>query len=222
MITELLTTVIATLHYRPFGTMTIDTPINHADLLDHAVTKVLSGDREAFRSIIVTCQSSLSVLVASILPRNAAVEDVVQQSFMIAFRKLPSYPIGKSGKGFHAWISAIARCEALNERRRMIADQKMLSQFTDHRRIQDSVGIVLERGIDLDTAIFTHLHDCLIALDERASAVLRAHYYDNQDTDEIAKHFGRNASWARVTLYRARQALGECLRMKGALNYEQI
>ena len=221
MTTDLLTTLIATLHFH-LGAMTIEIPFNHAEILDHAVSKVLAGDREAFRSIIVTCQSSLSVLVASILPRNAAVEDVVQQSFMIAFRKLPSYPNGKSGKGFNAWISAIARCEALNERRRMIADQKMLSQFTDHRRIQDSVGIVLERGIDLDTAIFTHLHDCLIALDERASAVLRAHYYDNQDTDEIAKHFGRNASWARVTLYRARQALGECLRMKGALNYEQI
>lgn len=189
----------------------------HSERLDHAVTNVLAGDREAFRTIIVTCQPSLCALVASILPSHLEIDDVVQQSFMIAYRKLPSYAIGTD---FHAWISAIARFEALNERRRWIADQKMLQQFTDHVRIQESVGAIWEQGVDLDTTLFTHLQQCLTALDERAASMLRAYYYDHQDTDALAQRFGRDSSWVRVTLFRARQALAACLRTKGVLSYE--
>ena len=189
----------------------------HSELLDHAVTNVLAGDREAFRTIIVTCQPTLCALVASILPSHLEIDDVVQQSFMIAYRKLASYAIGSD---FHAWISAITRYEALNERRRWIADQKMLQQFTDHVRIQESVGTIWEQGLDLDTTLFTHLHQCLVALDERAATLLRAYYYDHQDTEALAQRFGRDASWVRVTLFRARQALAACLRTKGVLRYE--
>jgi RNA polymerase sigma-70 factor (ECF subfamily) len=194
-----------------------DTLIDQSDLLDHAVAKVLGGDREAFRTVIVTCQSSLCVSVASILPGSAAIEDVVQQSFMIAYSKLPEYTLGS---GFHTWINSIARYEALNERRRWIADQKLLTQLSDHVRTQESVSNILEHGIDVDTTIFTHLQNCLMALDERAATVLRAHYYDSEDTEVLAKRFGRDSSWVRVTLFRARQALAQCLRAKGVLTYE--
>jgi RNA polymerase sigma-70 factor, ECF subfamily len=197
--------------------MITDSLISHPELLDHAVKKVIAGDREAFRTVIVTCQSSLCVLVASILQGSASIEDVVQQSFMIAYRKLPEYTIGT---GFHGWLCAIARYEALNERRRWIADQKLLKQFTDHVRTQESVSKTIEHGIDIDTTVFTHLQNCLKELDDRAATLLRAHYYDSQDTDVLAKRFGRDSSWVRVTLYRARLALGQCLRMKGVLSYE--
>ena len=74
---------------------------------------------------------------------------------MIVYRKLPSYAFKTD---FHAWITALARYETLNERRRWIANQKMLPQFTDHLRIQKTVSTIGELGLDLDATLFTHLH----------------------------------------------------------------
>ena len=49
--------------------------------------------------------------------------------------------------------------------------------------------------------------------------LLRAYDDDHQDTETLAQRFGRDSSWVRVTLFRARQALAACLRTNGKPNF---
>jgi RNA polymerase sigma-70 factor (ECF subfamily) len=184
--------------------------------VDEAVGRVLAGDREAYRVVIEACESRLRMLVAGVLPEAAAVEDVVQQAFLVAYGKLASYRLGT---GFLAWIATIARYEALNERRRWLSERSLRKRYGDELRIEQAVGPALEEATAPDALLVARLHDCIGGLRERAGAVLRAHYFEHQGNEAIAERHGRDLGWVRLVLHRARQALADCLRAKGAVEH---
>ena len=196
--------------------MTSDTHAEQWAQVDDAVGKVLSGDREAYRVVIEACESRLRMLVAGVLPEAAAVEDVVQQAFLVAYGKLAQYT---PGTGFLAWIATIARYEALNERRRWISERSLRKRYGDELRIEQAIGPALEEATAPDALLVARLHDCIGGLRERAGEVLRAHYFENQGNEVIAERHGRDLGWVRLVLHRARQAIADCLRAKGAVEH---
>lgn len=179
--------------------------------IDEAVARVRLGDREAYRAVIESCEARLRLVVAGVLPDASQVEDVVQQAFVLAYTKLDQY---QSGTGFIAWIATIARYEALNERRRWLSERAMRNRYGAELRIEQSLGATPEPIEALDRATVAGLHACIEALQGRAAAVVRAHYFDNRDNEAIALEHGRNAAWVRLVLHRARTALADCLKLK--------
>lgn len=179
--------------------------------IDEAVARVRVGDREAYRAVIEICEARLRLVVAGVLPDSSQVEDVVQQAFVLAYTKLEQY---QSGTGFIAWIATIARYEALNERRRWLSERSMRNRYGAELRIEQSFGATPEPLEGLDNATVAGLHACIEALQGRAAAVVRAHYFDNRDNEAIATEHGRNAAWVRLVLHRARTALADCLKLK--------
>jgi RNA polymerase sigma-70 factor, ECF subfamily len=179
--------------------------------IDEAVTRVRQGDRDAYRAVIEICEARLRLVVAGVLPDGSLVEDVVQQAFVLAYTKLDQY---QTGTGFIAWIATIARYEALNERRRWLSERSMRNRYGAELRIEQALGETPEPLAGLDTATVAGLHACIEALQGRAAAVVRAHYFDNRDNEAIATEHGRNAAWVRLVLHRARTALADCLKLK--------
>jgi RNA polymerase sigma-70 factor, ECF subfamily len=80
-----------------------------------AIGAVLAGDREAYRQIITACEAKVRIVLAAILPVQDMVDDIAQEVFVTAYGKLRDY---EPGSDFVAWLKAIARNLALNERRR--------------------------------------------------------------------------------------------------------
>lgn len=179
--------------------------------IDEAVARVRLGDREAYRAVIEICEARLRLVVAGVLPDSSQVEDVVQQAFVLAYTKLDQY---QSGTGFIAWIATIARYEALNERRRWLSERSMRNRYGAELRIEQSLGATPEPLEGLDNATVAGLHACIEALQGRAAAVVRAHYFDNRDNEAIAVEHGHNPAWVRLVLHRARTALADCLKLK--------
>jgi len=185
------------------------TPID--DEIDQAVTRVRAGDREAFREVIAVCEAHLRMIVAAILPQVGAVDDVVQKTLVVAFFRLDQYELGTS---FMAWVTTIARYQALNERRRWLAERS----FKDRLRSDQQLDQTLHHGDEVAGFAREGLQDqlttCLAGLREQVADIVRAHYLEDQRIEDIAARYGRSSDWVHLVLHRARKALRTCLLTK--------
>jgi RNA polymerase sigma-70 factor (ECF subfamily) len=183
------------------------------DEIDRAVVAVLRGRRDVYRTIIEAFETPVRLVLASLLPENASVEDLAQETFVTAFTKLREYRIGTD---FRAWIQAVARNHALNERRRWLRKQRHLERY--RARIEEEVAPRLEElSCRLGDDAAGALRECLSQLQEHARGVVEAFYFDGLPSGKIAERFQRPASWVFVVLHRARSAIGQCLKSKGVL-----
>ena len=178
-----------------------------------AIVRVRQGDREAYRLVVGQAEGAVRMVVAAILPPgHPGVDDVVQETFLVAWRKLGEV---HDGERVLAWFTAIARNLALNERRNYLRE----------RRRQDPAGAdwiarltMPETCRGMEAEIESALNQCLAGLGEQARDVITAHYWQDQDAEAISTTRQRPVGWARVVLCRARAAIAECLRTKGVLH----
>ncbi len=86
-----------------------------------SIKQMLSGDREAFRSLIGRHQSAVCATIAALCPRGADEEDLAQEVFLAAFRHLASFDAAKGS--FRTWILAITRNQCRTAHRRRVVPQ---------------------------------------------------------------------------------------------------
>lgn len=136
-------------------------------------------------------------------------QDVVQQTALIAWRKLGClFP----EMDFGSWLKGIARREALTEQRkaarfRLVIEEILEAAFDD----PTPAAVAPEREA---------LEACLKQLDKQPAEIIRAHYFQGQKLTEIAQMKQMNSNTVRTILYRARLALGDCIRGRLALGTE--
>ncbi len=84
--------------------------VDLANLDDHAlVAQVLAGHREAFRHIMQRCNQRLFRVARSVVGEDAEAEDVLQESYMRAYRKLDSF---RGDAALLTWLTSIVLNEA--------------------------------------------------------------------------------------------------------------
>ena len=151
------------------------------------------------------------MIVAAILPQVGAVDDVVQKTLVVAFFRLEQYELGTS---FMAWVTTIARYQALNERRRWLAERS----FKDRLRTDQKLDQALHHGDEVASFLRDGLQDqlssCLAGLRDQVADIVRAHYLEDQRIEDIAAKYGRSSDWVHLVLHRARKALRTCLLTK--------
>lgn len=179
--------------------------------IDQTVSEVLLGNRERYREVIALCEAKVRVVLAAIVPDIDSVDDLAQEVFVTAHAKLEAY---RPGTDFYAWIKAIARNLAYNERKRHLRSLDFKQRYRAH----------IERTLEADLAplaagigdeVFGALRECVAHLKERAREIVRAFYLGGRSSRQIAAEQGRTAQWVRLVLYRSRTSLADCLRQKG-------
>src|SRR5580700_10419651 len=79
---------------------------------EHSIIRaVLSGNKEAYGALVVRYSQALFRVAFRITGNEADAEDVVQEAFLLGYRKLESF---ESRSDFGTWIYRIAVCCALN------------------------------------------------------------------------------------------------------------
>lgn len=182
---------------------------------DRQVTAVRGGDREAFREIVARHEAAVRVVLAAMLPDADLVDDAAQEVFVTAYLKLGDYSVGTD---FASWIKAIARNVALNERRRRRHGQETV------RRYREQIEDLLQPDWDAalgpaDAEVLAGLRACLEALPPRSRELVRSRYYEESSSREIASAHGQSEPWVRVSLFRLRQVLADCLARKGLIQH---
>jgi RNA polymerase sigma-70 factor (ECF subfamily) len=134
-------------------------------------------------------------------------QDAVQETAMIAFRKLHLY-FGEAD--FAAWLKAIARREALSARRKRLGAlsnvvERLIESAFDDPSVEDA-------GPEREA-----LARCLEGLgqhDARAARVVHEHYYKGLPLAQIGAALATNLNTVKTILHRARLTLEECVRRR--------
>jgi RNA polymerase sigma-70 factor (ECF subfamily) len=171
------------------------------DELDQALRKAQAGDPDAYGAAVAATQARLRAFIAGYVPQAAWVDDLAQQAYVSAYRSLGDFQVGTD---FYAWLRQIAynhlRAELERASRRRRLDALAAAELT--RRLE----LARPGDEDLDA-----LRDCVGRLPEASRDIVRSHYLDGVPLARIAERLGRSADGLKVSLFRIRATLRECL-----------
>ena len=176
---------------------------SEAKLLERAK----AGDQGAFEQALAPYLPMLYAYSRGLWADHHSAQDVVQQTALIAWRKL-SFLFPEVD--FGSWLKGIARREALSERRKSA-------------RLRPAAEAILE-AVDDDPSRMAvapereALSDCLKQLQGQAAEIVTAHYFQGEKLTDIARLRNLNFNTVRTVLHRARLALEDCVRGKLAVN----
>ncbi|MFC9910758.1 RNA polymerase sigma factor [Streptomyces sp. NPDC059862] len=161
------------------------------------------GDDDAFAVLVRRHSSPLLALACHLLGNRADAEDVVQDAFLSAWRRLPEF---RHGASFGTWMYRIVtnRCLNILRRPRAVPLEKIPEP------VARDASATPQAAAEAD-AVTAALSQALRALnpDQRVCWVLRElhglHY------EEIAHVTGTSEQTVRGRLFRARRALQEAM-----------
>jgi RNA polymerase sigma-70 factor (ECF subfamily) len=138
------------------------------------------------------------------------VDDLAQQAFVTAYQSLADFQLGTD---FYAWLRKIAynhlRTELDRSRRRRRLERDQVAQA-----LTDQLEQLQEEGPDAE--VLEALRECLRLLREDAREVVERYYRDGTPLGDIARAIGRTAESLKVSLFKIRAQLRECMLRKGA------
>ncbi len=138
----------------------------------------------------------------SLSGNESIAEEIAQETFVKALRAIDRFD---GSKDIRAWLFTIAKNTYFTycKRQKIYADE-MLSEYT-----ADIQADFTERLADEESAFRIHqfLHD----MDEPYKEVFSLRVFGELPFDRIGELFGKRSGWARVTYYRAKKKIFECM-----------
>jgi len=168
------------------------------------VARVRGGEPDAFAPLVRRHLAAVRAFVAMKLPVAHLADEITHESFVFAFRNLGALNAAGS---FRAWLRAIAWNLVRKELLRFAREQANLSRLERAQLADLATGD--GRGAASDEATF--LEDCLATLPDDSRQLVQERYQRGLSNDEIAAATGRTAEWVRVTLFRIRAQLRQCI-----------
>lgn len=152
----------------------------------------------------------LLAYILSMVSDHKLAEDIAQQTFLIAYRKIDSL---KNPEAFPAWLRGIARLEALSAMRRrdreFPVEPLVIEQLDEaYRRFEE------ERPAETWEERFHVVEECFDRLPDALQTVCRLHYFEGHKAWQIAESLALNLTAVLKRLERARNALRDCVRSK--------
>lgn len=177
-------------------------------------TLVLAAQRgswRAFAELVRRHQAAVRTCLAVRLDQAHEAEDLAQEAFVTAYRKLHEFD---AERPFGPWVRSIAFNLLRNHWRKFravgVGGDEELAALVEQRI---SVRMASSEGQEL-----TALRDCLEGLDAQSRALVERRYGDAVPVRDIAEEQGRKYSAVTMQLHRLREALAACVQGKLATN----
>lgn len=152
--------------------------------------------------------SGLRYFIRSLGVNEAWVDDLAQETFVIAHRKWAELDHPDHAP---SWFRTIARNLVMNEltktgRRQRLIDEKITGLLIAAEPTTPAPGILQDAEIRHEA-----LRECLASLPDNIRQVINARYYDDRNATEIGDALSMNPASVRKLLFHARKALADCL-----------
>ena len=181
-----------------------------SDSTRETIERVLAGELDQYREIIRKFEADVFRLTAPVLGSRSAAEDVTQEVFITAYRRLESFD---RTQPFRPWLLGIANNLVRNELRRRSRESARMQLYANYLDTMSSG----DRHSDEDEAIAEALADCLERLAKNAAAAIRGRYDDGLSLEALAQRMQRPVTATRQLLYRARLTLRDCIESRLAV-----
>jgi RNA polymerase sigma-70 factor, ECF subfamily len=175
------------------------------------VERAKAGDRGAFAELVRLHQAVVRAYVSAHIRGSAAADDLAQEVFLRAFRRLDAFQLPESGS-MRPWLLGIARNLVLEHLRAPVrleaSHPSDLEAALDSRQLEQgrSPGdpLEVERRIDA-------LQRCVDKLAPAASSLVRRHYFQRRTLASLAAEEKKQESAVRMRLLRIREVLRACI-----------
>jgi RNA polymerase sigma-70 factor (ECF subfamily) len=186
--------------------------LTDAELVAHA----LSGSQDAFRELVERFERPVFSLVVRMVQDPSTAEDLAQEIFVKAFRRLDTFDPGRK---FSSWLFKIAHNTTIDHLRKGTSDTVPLETGGDEEG--GSLLAVLADPIESPAAA-AERHDLGRAL-EQAIATLRPDYreavllfyVEGASYQEICEITGQPLGTVKTNLHRARKDLAVAMQARG-------
>jgi len=183
------------------------------------LARARGGDRVAFEGLVERHLSQVWGVVWRIVRHTQDAEDVVQDTFLTAWRSLGDF---REEAALSTWLHRIAVTRALHHVERASERMRRASRSIDDEESGPAALIALEGGRSRAAAesplrqleskeLLARLQQCLDKLPPAWRAVLALRDVDALAYDEIARVLEVALGTVRSRLARARMALKECV-----------
>lgn len=175
------------------------------------VRKALNGSSQAFGELVRLHQSNIRLFLARFTNDAAVVDDLAQEVFLTAFRKLSDF---RNESKVSTWLFGIAKNKALHylrsESRRKSKEKKSFDAALLSWQAQ---ALEPETENDQDTFL-EWLDECVSQLGPAGKEVIEQYYFQGKSSDEVGKQLNKGSGAIRMMLVRIRRALLKCLTKK--------
>ncbi len=167
--------------------------------------------KHAFEILVRENADMLRAFVFSLVRDSNLADELFQETFLTAWRKLETYD---STRPFGAWLRGIAAMHAMAKKRKVAASK--VHYFDDatldlleirFAKMSKTRGDTWEEKIDA-------LNQCLDALPKPAQDVISLYYHKNCTCKEVAVKLGLGLELIKKRLQRTRQLLFDCISTK--------
>ena len=179
------------------------------DDLDDLIQKARSGNVQSYGPIVTEFQGRLRAFVAAHCPDRNMVDEVAQRTFIWAYEHLDEYELGTR---FYSWLKAIARNTLLAELEVQSRDAANRRQYLAHLQARMCRERLATEAYDLRPELVEALRTCLEKLPPERRRLIRRRYEKPEPIAAIARDLKRSEAGLKVTLFRIRQALRECVK----------
>lgn len=168
------------------------------ELDDLTLARARRGDLDACENIYRLFQQPAFTVAFRVCQCRELAQDVSQEAFITAFRKLKQF---RGDSPLWGWLRRIVVNHAISSIRKR---PKLPSvEFEDHHGQSESATTQLGMAMDLESA--------LASLGPEDRAIVWLHDVEGYNHNEIAEMFGKSESFSKTRLSRARSALRKLL-----------
>ena len=166
------------------------------------IRRVLEGDIESFRFIVERYERPVVRMIRNITDSTDSSEDIAQDVFFTAYRKLASFDPARSN--FSTWLFTIARNKSINALRKKRA--LSISELPEKINPRTPSDVIAEKEL------FGRLDKELRTLPSKQKRALVLAEFEKLSYEEIAQIEGTRAGTIKSRINRAKNKLRSALK----------
>jgi len=171
------------------------------------ISQVLGGRIDGFAYLVEMHKDKAFNLAFRICGNREEAEEIAQDAFLKAYRSLKDFKMKSS---FATWLYRIVYNTAISlvrtRKNRVLSVEEFPADAVDFLGLSSSEE---EAADDYRNSL---INFALQKISEAERGLITLYYYDDLDTEEIAKITGISRSNIKVKLFRARQKIAEIIR----------
>ncbi|MCX6856642.1 MAG: sigma-70 family RNA polymerase sigma factor [Verrucomicrobia bacterium] len=157
----------------------------------------------SFIELLTTHDRALSLYVHSLVPRDSAAEDILQQTKLLLWKHFADFELGTN---FLAWARKVAFHQILSHRRQKKREHLPLDEVT----LEALGAAVSELASDIPQR-HEALRHCMARLPVEHRQLVQLRYYEDLEIEQVAERVNRTEAAVYRALSRVRMTLMECV-----------
>ena len=170
------------------------------------IRKAAKGDRAAFRELVLEHSHAMFRLAWRLTSDETAAEDIVQEAFIKAWRKIGDFRMESS---FKSWLHRITVNTAMDYLRKHVR-RKQFEIETPEFETAEQAGTTPDTGYQID--ISTQTQAAMMDLSESERTALLLKHYEGHSINEVARIMEITTGACKQNIFRAVKKMRIALR----------